>query len=201
MENKDTNWLAIASFILAIVWLFLCMTFIFGFLWIFCIILSLIFWIIALCKKQTLWAALTGTIISWIITLFSTVLIIIVSSFIYKHSDQLIDPISNFATWAQENPQYESLLNNEEVKEQFQTLLQERLESKYGKNFDDVNDVNWILSVWASLFEEMPSILLELSENNWSLEIWNNIETDFWNEINNEKDNEELNILNEDISE
>lgn len=206
MENKS-NGLAIASFVLVLVWIFLCITIILSQseisslvlfpLRVICILLSLIFGIIALCKKQTLWAALIGTIISGIITIFWIFTITAFWTFVLNHSDKIIDPIKDFATWAEENPEIANILNNDSVNDQFEDLLKQRMEEKYWEDFENVKDIDWILNVWASLFGEMESVLTELSANAWTVIIDN---PDVM--MIDEKDNEELNILdNEEIIE
>ena len=191
VDNQNQwNWLAIASFVLALVWVFFCMTIIWLPLWVICILLALIFGIIALCKKQTLWAALIGTIISWLITLVWIISTISLWTFVSNHSDQIVDPIKDFATWAEANPQVADMLNDPATNEQFEELLEQRMEEIYWEDFDQVKDIDWLLDVWASLFGEMENVLTELSTNAWTPIIDNPDDM-----MIDEKDNEELNIL------
>lgn len=186
-ENQQSNWLAIASFVLALIWVACCLSIVGSILWIICFILALIFGIIALCKKQTKWAAWIGTIVSGIFLILSTILIVVAGSFVMKHSDVLVTPVTNFAAWVEENPEIATLLKDEKFSEQFEDLLENKLEEKYGENYQDIKDIDWALAIWGDLFEEMKWAITELAEN---YDV--NAITDNW-----EKDNEELNIVEE----
>ena len=163
MENQKWNGLAIASFVLALVWIVCCLSVIWVVLWIICWILALIFGIIALCKKQTKWAALTGTIVSWIFVALSAVLCFILWNFVVKHSDVLVDPIVDFSAWVEANPELTTLMQNREFSDQFKEILDQKLKERFGEDYDDVEDVDWILGIWEWLFDEMKDTLSNLA--------------------------------------
>lgn len=187
MENQKSNWLAIASFVLALVWVICCLSVIGIVLWIICWILALIFGIIALCKKQTKWAALTGTIVSGIFVVLSAVLCVILWNFVVKHSDVLVEPVKDFSAWVDANPDLAALMNNDEFSDKFEDLLDKKLKEKYGENYDTVEDFDWVLGIWEWLFDEMKDTL-----SNLATEFDPDIVINEW-----EKDNEALNVVEE----
>jgi len=166
-ETKKSNWLAIASFVLALVWGFLCITLIWLPLGILCWILALIFGIVALCKKQTKRASILWIIFSllWIIILI--VCTTVIWKFVVQHKDQLITPISEFSARVDENPEIATLMDNEEFSEKFETAIKERLEQKYGEEFSGIDNIDGIMDIRWDFFEEMKNVASELAEQQW----------------------------------
>ena len=165
MEEKKTwgNWLAIASFVLALVGGFLCLTIIGGVLWIICFVLSLIFGIIALCKKQTARAAISGMAISLVAICCVAILTLNVGRFVVNHKDELISPITQFSNWVDENPDLVELMKDEEFSAKFETAFKAKMQEKYWEDYENVNSVDWALNIWGDVFEEMQNTLLELA--------------------------------------
>ena len=169
MEEKTNwwNWLAIASFVLALVWWFLCLTIIGGILWIICWLLALIFGIVALCKKQTKRASILGIIFSalWmaIVVIFATVL----WRFVVQHKDQFMNPITDFSARVEENPEIAQLMQDEDFSDKLEVAIQQRLQEKYGEEYSDIDSIDWIMDVWWDMFEEMKNIATELAGQAW----------------------------------
>lgn len=179
MENptkQQSNWLAITSFILAIVWIIFLITIVFGRLWILCIILSLIFWIIAICKKQKPWAARIGTILSGIICIILTITCITLWRFFTKNSDKILAPIERFNAFIQENPDYQAYLIDNNLNADFQIKLQEKMKNLVVEsNYTDWSDlINSLFEVRDNVFYEMENTIVEMAENNeYSIEAEN----------------------------
>lgn len=169
MEEKTNwwNWLAIASFVLALVWWFLCLTIIGGILWIICWILALIFGIVALCKKQTKWASILWIILSLLWMAIVVICTTVIWRFIVQHKDQFINPINDFSARVEENPEFAKLMEDEDFSDKFEAAIQQRLQEKYGEKYSDINDINWIMDIWDDLFEEMKNVATELAEQEW----------------------------------
>ena len=169
MEEKKNwwNWLAIASFVLALVWGFLCIIIIWLPLWIICLILALLFGIIALCKKQTKWASIIWILFSilWIAAI--TICTTIVWKFVIQHKDEIISPITEFSTRINENPEIAALMEDENFSDKFNEILKEKLDEKYGNNYSDIKDLDWIFDIWADTFKEMQNVASELAEQQW----------------------------------
>ena len=182
-ENKNWwNWLAIASFVLALVWSFLCLiwcltsiTIIGIFLWIFCLplwilclILALIFGIIALCKKQTVRASIIWLIFSLIWLAVPVIFWIFIWRFVIDHKDQLMSPLTEFAARVQENPNIATMMNDEEFSNKFWEALEQRLQEKYGEEYSEINNIDWIMNILGDVFEEMTNVATELAEQEWA---------------------------------
>jgi len=166
-ETKKGNGLAIASFVLALVWGFLCITIIGGVLWVICWILSIIFWIVALTKKQTKRASILWIIFSLIWVAIVVIFTTVIWKFIVQHKDQLINPISEFSTRVEKNPDFAKLMENEEFSDKFEEIFEKRLQEKYWNEYSDINDVNGLMTVWWDLFEEMKDIVTDLAGQEW----------------------------------
>lgn len=169
MEEKTNwwNWLAIASFVLALVWWFLCLTIIGGILWIICWILALIFGIVALCKKQTKWASILWIILSLLWMAIVVICTSVIWRFIVQHKDQFINPINDFSARVEENPEFAKLMENEDFSDKFEAAIQQRLQEKYWEEYSNINDIDWIMDIWDDLFEEMKNVATELAEQEW----------------------------------
>ena len=169
MEEKTNwwNWLAIASFVLALVWWFLCLTIIGGILWIICWILALIFGIVALCKKQTKWASILWIILSLLWMAIVVICTTVIWRFIVQHKDQFMNPINDFSARVEENPEFAKLMEDEDFSDKFEAAIQQRLQEKYGEKYSDINDIDWIMDIWDDLFEEMKNVATELAEQEW----------------------------------
>lgn len=170
MEEKTNwwNWLAIASFVLALVWGFLCLTIIGGILWIICWILALIFGIVALCKKQTKWASILWIIFSVLWLIATVILTSAIWKFIANHKDEFMNPITDFSARVEENPNIAALMEDDEFSDKFEKALEQRLQEKYGKEYSDINNIDWFMNVWGDLFEEMKNVATELAEQEWA---------------------------------
>lgn len=163
-ETKKSNGLAIASFVLALVWGVLCLTIIGGLLGVICWILAFIFAIVALCKKQ---GSTRASIIWLIISLLWIIVTIIWATFIWKvwneHKDDIVTPITDFATWVDENPEIADLMKNEEFSDKFNEVLEQRLSEKYNEDIKDVEDLDGLIEIWNGVFEEVKATLVDLS--------------------------------------
>ena len=169
MEEKTNwwNWLAIASFVLALVWWFLCLTIIGGILWIICWILALIFGIVALCKKQTKWASILWIILSLLWMAIVVICTTVIWRFVVQHKDQFINPINDFSARVEENPEIAQLMENDEFSEKFEAAIQQRLQEKYGEKYSNIDSIDWMMDIWDDLFEEMINVATELAEQEW----------------------------------
>lgn len=166
-NEQKSNGLAIASFVLALVWGFFCITLIWLSLWILCRILSLIFGIVALSKRQTKRASILWIIFSLIWAAIVIICTTVVWKFVVQHKDQFMDPINEFTARVEENPELAKLMENEEFSDKFEEVLEQRLQEKYWKEYSDINDVNGLMTVWGDLFEEMKNIVTELAGQEW----------------------------------
>ena len=166
MEEKKTwwNWLAIASFVLALIWGFLCISLIWLPLWILCLILAFIFGIVALCKRQTKWASILGILFSVLWIAIITICTTAIWKFFVQHKDQIINPMTEFSARVDENPEIAALMEDEDFGDKFESILKEKLEEKYGNNYSDIKDLDWIFEIWEDVFEEMKNIATELAE-------------------------------------
>ena len=166
--NNQSKGLAIASFVLALAWWVLCLTIIGAVLWIICWVLAFIFGIVALCKKQD---AKRASIIWIILSVCWVAIFSVVSLFtgklIAENKDQILSPITEFSAWIEENPEIAALMEDEEFKDQFEAALEQRLKDKYGEDYENVEDLEWVLGVWEDLFEEMKNIATELAAQEW----------------------------------
>ena len=169
MEEKTNwwNWLAIASFVLALVWWFLCLTIIGGILWIICWILALIFGIVALCKKQTKWASILWIILSLLWMAIVVICTAVIWRFVVQHKDQFMNPITDFSARVEENPEIAQLMENDEFSDKFEAAIQQRLQEKYGEKYSDIDSIDWMMDIWDDLFEEMINVATELAEQEW----------------------------------
>ena len=169
MEEKTNwwNWLAIASFVLALVWWFLCLTIIGGILWIICWILALIFGIVALCKKQTKWASILWIILSLLWMAIVVICTAVIWRFVVQHKDQFINPLTDFSARVEENSEIAQLMENDEFSDKFEAAIQQRLQEKYWENFSNIDSVDWIMNIWWDMFEEMINVATELAEQEW----------------------------------
>lgn len=163
VENQS-NWLAIASFVLALVW---CLLILIPFISIILWILAIIFGIVALCKKQVKWASILWIIISMVWAAITLVVWLFVGKLIAENKDDLISPITEFAAWVEENPEVAALMENGEFNEKFQSTLEQRLAEKYGEDYENIEDLEGILDVWGDLFEEMKNVATELAAQEW----------------------------------
>ena len=125
-EGKETNNSAIASFILALLWAFLCLIIIWLPLGIICLILSVIFGIIALFKKQKLRAAILWLIISISILIYWVI--------VWR---KLITSAVDFYNWFRETPEIFELRKDKDYTDQLKDELEDRLKDKYS----DVDDI------------------------------------------------------------
>lgn len=195
MEQKS-NWLAIASFVLALIGALLCLSIIWSVFWIICLVLSFIFWIIALVKKQTPWAARIGTILSWISLVIGIIFIVFWWLFVARHSDTLISPVTEFSNFIKENPEYAKLMKDEQFSEKFEEILEQRMTEKYWEDYKNIDNLDWALEAYNTMFEEMKSIITELALQEWVGLSNGQLPTSEIIDLNNEdeKDNNELNI-------
>ena len=166
MEEKTNwgNWLAIASFVLALVWGLLCLILIWLPLWVICLILALIFGIVALYKKQTKRASILWIIIS----LFWMVIIFICSKFLLnlwnEHKDQIITPITEFSERVEANPEIAALFDDEKFSEIFEETFEQRFEEKYEEDIKNIENIDWLFDIRWDMFEEMKDIATTLAE-------------------------------------
>ena len=169
MEEKTTwwNWLAIASFVLALVWGFLCITVIWLPLWLLCLILAFIFGIVALCKRQTKWASILWILFSVLWIAIITICTTVIWKFFAQHKDQIINPMTEFSARVNENPEIAALIEDENLGDKFESILKEKLEEKYGNNYSNIQDLDWIFEIWEDVFEEMKNVATELAEQQW----------------------------------
>ena len=169
MEEKTNwwNWLAIASFVLALVWGLLCITLLLLPLWVLCLILALIFGIVALCKKQTKWASILWILLSLFWMAILAIWWTLLWRFIVQHKDQLINPVTDFSARVEENPSIAAMMEDDEFNEKFEKALQQKLQEKYGEEYSDINNIDWFMDIWDDLFEEMINVATELAEQEW----------------------------------
>ena len=169
MEEKTTwwNWLAIASFVLALVWGFFCMTLILLPFGILCRILAIIFGIVALCKKQTKWASIIWIIISFFGVVIFAICTIVLWKFIAQHKDQFITPITEFSAWIEKNPEIAALMEDEDFSDKFEETLQQRFQELYWDKYSDVDSIDWLMDIWWDMFEEMKNVATELAWQTW----------------------------------
>lgn len=169
MEERKNwwNWLAIASFVLALVWGLLCIILVWLPLWVLCLILALIFGIAALCKKQTKRASILWIIIA----IFWMVIIFICSRFLLnlwnEHKDQIVTPITEFSERVDANPEIAALMEDEKFSEIFEETLKQRFEEKYGEEIKDIDSIDWLFDIWWDIFEEMKDVATTLAEKEW----------------------------------
>ena len=166
-ENQQSNWLAIASFVLGLIWSLLCLIIIGLPLWIICLILALIFGIIALCKKQAKRAWILWIIFSILWMIIVAVYTTVAWKFIFQHKEQFMNPITDFSARVEENPEIAALMENDEFSEKFDAVIEQRLQEKYWENFSDIDSIDWIVDIRADLFEEMKNVATELAEQEW----------------------------------
>jgi len=163
-KNKEQkSWLSVASLILGIVWLVLCVTVIGAPVGIPVAILALIFGIIALVKKQKKGMAVAGVIISWLVVLASVATIIVSTIFIKNNSDVLIDPIMWFSEMMENDPELEELMENPEFRAEFEYLFEMKIIENFGEE-ENVENRWEAKTKIPMIFEEMESVLLELKE-------------------------------------
>jgi len=169
MEEKTNwwNWLAIASFVLALVWGLLCISVLLLPLWVLCLILALIFGIVALCKRQTKRASILWIILSLIWMIIIAICATAIWKFVVQHKDQLVDPMKEFSARIEENPEIVALMENEDFSDKFDTVIKQRLQEKYGEKFSNINNVDWAMDIWWDIFEEMKNVATELAEQEW----------------------------------
>lgn len=160
-ENNQSNGLAIASFVLALVWfLFLLIPFISCILW----ILALIFGIVALCKKQTKWASILWIIISIVWAAITLVAWLFIGKFI-------VNNVTDFATRIEENPDVAKLMEDKEFNDKFNEILEQRLSEKYGENgenIENIEDLGGFSEILNSVLEEAKATLIDLAEEEWT---------------------------------
>ena len=166
-ENQQSNWLAIASFVLGLIWSLLCLIIIGLPLWIICLILALIFGIIALCKKQAKRAWILWIIFSILWMIIVAVYTTVAWKFIFQHKEQFMNPITDFSARVEENPDIAALMENDEFSEKFDAVIEQRLQEKYWEKFSDIDSIDWIVDIRADLFEEMKNVATELAEQEW----------------------------------
>ena len=110
-----------------------------------------------------------------------------------------MSPITEFAAWVEENPEIAKLMENEEFKTQFEDMLEQRLEEKYGEDYENIEDLEWVFGVWEGLFEEMKSIAMELAE--WNTIALENPEEEVVEEIVEEPVEEVIEEVSEEVVE
>lgn len=159
VENQS-SWLAIASFVLALVW---CLLILIPFISIILWILAIIFGIVALCKKQVKWASILWIIISILWAAITLIVWLFVGKLIAENKDEFISPITEFSAWVEENPEVAALMEDKEFNEKFQSTLEQRLAEKYGEDYEDIEDLEGIFDIWGDLFEEMKNVATELA--------------------------------------
>lgn len=169
MEEKKTwwNWLAIASFVLALVWGFFCITLLLSPLWILCLILSLIFGIVALCKKQIKRASILWIVFSVLWMAIVVLCTTIISRFIVQHKDEFINPITEFSERVDANPEIAALMEDERFSDIFEETFKQRFEEKYGEEFKNIEDIDWLFDIRWDMFEEMKDVATTLAEKEW----------------------------------
>lgn len=84
-----------------------------------------------------------------------------------EHKDQILTPVTEFSEWINNNPEIAALMEDEDLSDEFSEILKEKLEEKYGNNYSDIKDLDWIFDVWADTFKEMQIIATELAEQQW----------------------------------
>lgn len=152
MEEKQTwwNWLAIASFVLALVWALLCLTIIWLPLWAICLILAFLFGFIALCKRQKVRAAILWMIISlWVIIWW------------YMVWKKFIAPVASFVDWIWDNPDLWDVMDNKDFLNKVKDDVTNKIKEKY-TGLDDAKPID----VWSDFFEEAKMSIIELSTKN-----------------------------------
>lgn len=162
-KTEQKSGLSTASLVLAIVWLLLCLTIIWAFIWIPAAIVGLIFGIIALVKKQKKWMAIAWVIISWLVILITAWLVIFWTIFVKKNSDVLLDPMMQFAETMKQDPELEELMQNPAFQSEFQYLFEQRMREKYG-DLEEIDGREEGKQYIPEIFEEMESIMLWLKE-------------------------------------
>ena len=169
MEEKKTwwNWLAIASFVLALVWGLLCIILIWLPLWVVCLVLALILGIAALCKKQTKRASILWIIIS----IFWMIIIFICSKFLLnlrnEHKDQIVTPIVEFSERVDANPEIAALMEDEKFSNIFEQTLKQKFEEKYKEEIKNIESIDWLLDIRWDIVEEMKDVATTLAEKEW----------------------------------
>lgn len=167
VENQS-NWLAIASFVLALVGWVLCLTIVGGILWVICWILAFIFAIVALCKKQ---GSTRASVIGLIISLLWIIITVIGATLLWKvwneHKDEFINPVTDLVARVDENPDVAKLMENKEFSDKFNELLEQRLSERYDENAEDSENFGSLVEVWNSIFEEVKATLTDLAEEEW----------------------------------
>lgn len=153
MEEKATNknWLAIASFVLAILWTLFCLSIVCLPLWVICLILAVIFGLIALCKRQKTRASILWILISlWVF---------IGGWMLWK---KLSAPVVDFFNRVRENPAIWDMMSEKDFALKVKDNVTEKLQEKYG----DSDDIKFF-DVWSEAFEEAKQNILELAEQQW----------------------------------
>lgn len=167
MEEKTTkkNWLAIASFVLALIWGPLCITGIWLPLWLLSLFLAILFGIIALCKKQKAWAAILWILISlWLLIGWWMV---------WK---KFAPPVKDFVGWVKENPEVWDDLNDWNFVSNVVGNAVNNITEKYADSSDETTPYQ----VWSDLWEQAKLSIIELSSNEWTLSEETNEEPVVW---------------------
>ena len=150
-EKQQSNWLAIASFVLALVGALLCLIVIGMPLWFICLVLALIFGVIALCKGQKARASILWVLISLCVLIGWWIL--------WK---KIAAPIIDFANRMEENPALWDLMSDKDFADQVKNNLTENLQEKY----QDSDDIKFF-DIWNEVFEDAKQNILELAEQQW----------------------------------
>lgn len=167
-KNKDQKaWLSTASMVLSIIWLVLCLTVIWAFLWVPLALLWLIFGIIALVKKQKKGMAIAWVIIWWLVTLITIAIVIFGTIFIKNNADVILDPIMEMSEMMENDPELADMMNDPIIQAEFEVLFKERLIERFGEDFgenekfESREDIKIQIPV---IFDEMKVLMLELKE-------------------------------------
>ena len=150
-QNQKSNGLAIASFVLALVGTLLCLIIIGLPLWIICLVLAVLFGLIALFKGQKARASILWILISlWVL---------IGGWMLWK---KLSAPVIDFVNRIGDNPAMWDIMNEEEFANKVKDNVTEKLKEKY----DDSDELKFF-DIWNEAFEEAKQSIIELAEQQW----------------------------------
>ncbi|HRX63790.1 MAG TPA: DUF4190 domain-containing protein [Candidatus Absconditabacterales bacterium] len=161
-KKEQKSGLSVASLVISIVALVLCITIIGAVLGVPLAIVALIFGIIALVKKQNKGMAIAGTIISGLVILVTILLAIFGTIFIKKNAD-VFNPIVEFGQMMEADEELTELMKNPEFQSEFEYLMETRMVEKY-ENVEEIEGREQAKQEIPGIFEEMEQIVLELKE-------------------------------------
>jgi hypothetical protein len=55
------------------------------------------------------------------------------------------------------------MMKNEEFNNKFNEILEQRLTEKYGEDIKDIEDLDGLVEIWNSVFEEVKATLIDLA--------------------------------------